>query len=74
MKGKLIMYFIYGIMDSIVLMLSIKWLIISVMDVDYIGVFIWALLISFNLDNMIDKHRNFKKYYPYFEDKWLQLF
>lgn len=74
MKGKLIMYFIYGIMDSIVLMLSIKWLIISVMDVDYIGVVIWSLLISFNLDNMIDKHRNFKKYYPYFEDKWLQLF
>lgn len=74
MKNKLVLYFVYGILDSLFLMISIKYLTTSVMDVDYFGVIIWSLLLSFNVDNMIDKHRAFKNYYPYFEDKWLQLF
>ena len=73
MRNTLILYFVYGILNLILLNVSIDCLIRSFVDVDYVGILLWAFILSTNLDDIITKHRNFMKYYPHFEDKWLSL-
>ena len=71
MKNSLILYFVYGVMGLILLGISLEFTIKSVIEVDYLGVLLWAFILCVDLNDMIDRHRNFTKYYPHFEDKWL---
>ena len=32
---------------------------------------IWFILFTINLRDLVDRQKNFMKYYPLFEDKWL---
>ena len=73
MRNTLVLYFVYGILNLILLNVSIDCLIRSFVDVDYVGILLWAFILSTNLDDIITKHRNFMKYYPHFEDKWLSF-
>lgn len=67
----LTIYFINGVVSVLVALLSLKFLIISFSEVSYFGVFIWSLIFSIEVYGLIERHINFMKYYPYFEDKWL---
>lgn len=73
MKNKLITYCVFSIMNLIVTLICFKYMVKSVNEIDYIGTILWTLLFSIELDSFINKHRNFVKYYPNFEDKWLDL-
>jgi hypothetical protein len=44
------------------------------MEIDYFGLIIFSILFSWELNEFINRQRNFVKYYPYFEDKWLGFF
>jgi hypothetical protein len=67
----LTIYFINGVLSVLVILISLKYLFVSFSEVSYFGVFIWSLIISIETDMLISRHKNFMKYYPYFEDKWL---
>lgn len=71
MKNSLVLYFVYGVMGLILLGISLEFTIKSVIEVDYLGVLLWSFILCVDLNDMIERHRNFTKYYPHFEDKWL---
>ncbi len=71
MKNSLVLYFVFGVMNLILLGISLEFTIKSVIEVDYLGVLLWSFILCVDLNDMIDRHRNFTKYYPHFEDKWL---
>lgn len=71
MKNGLLLYFVYGVMGFMVAGISLEYLFLSVMEVDYLGVLIWSLLFSTTVDDIVTKQINFSKYYPNFQDKWL---
>ena len=73
MKKNLFIYFVFAILDFLVIAISLKYTIKSVVEIDYIGCILWSLIFSLELDRFITRHRNFVKYYPNFEDKWLDL-
>jgi hypothetical protein len=45
-------------------------MVISVIEIDYIGVLLWSFIFAINLSRFLDRQRNFVKYYPNFEDTW----
>ena len=71
MRNTLVLYFVYGILNLILLKVSIDCIIRSFVDLDYVGILLWTFILSVDLRDIITKHRNFTKYYPHFEDKWL---
>lgn len=71
MKNSLVLYFVYGVMNLILLGISLEYTIKSVIEVDYLGVLLWSFILCVDLNDMINRQRNFAKYYPHFEDKWL---
>lgn len=71
MKNSLVLYFVFGVMNLILLGISLEFTIKSVIEVDYLGVLLWSFILCIDLNDMIERHRNFTKYYPHFEEKWL---
>lgn len=71
MKNGLLLYFMYGVLNLMILDISLRYLIVSIMEVDYIGVLLWSILLATDLNDLITKQKNFIKYYPYFQEKWL---
>jgi hypothetical protein len=71
MKNGLLLYFVYGVLNLMILDISLKYLIVSFMEVDYLGVLLWSILLATDLNDLINKQRNFVMYYPNFEEKWL---
>lgn len=71
MKNGLLLYFVYGVLNLMILDISLKYLIVSFMEVDYLGVLLWSILLATDLNDLINKQRNFVRYYPNFEEKWL---
>jgi hypothetical protein len=71
MKKDLLLYFIYGVLNLMILDISLKYLIVSIMEVDYFGVLLWSIFFATDLNDLINKQRNFFKYYPNFQEKWL---
>jgi hypothetical protein len=71
MKKDLLLYFIYGVLNLMILDISLKYLIVSIMEVDYPGVLLWSIFFATDLNDLINKQRNFFKYYPNFQEKWL---
>jgi hypothetical protein len=72
MKSSLFQYFIVGLFNLLTLSISLKFTIISVIEIDYLGVILWSLIFSLTLSEFVDKQREFEKYYPHFEDRWNQ--
>jgi hypothetical protein len=72
MKSSLFQYFIVGLFNLLTLSISLKFTIISVIEIDYLGVILWSLIFSLTLNEFVDKQREFEKYYPHFEDRWNQ--
>jgi hypothetical protein len=71
MKKDLLLYFIYGVLNIMILDISLKYVIVSIMEVDYPGVLLWSIFFATDLNDLINKQRNFFKYYPNFQEKWL---
>ena len=71
MNYNLLRYYVYVFINLCIIELSIEKLIPCVMNGSFWGTMLWAVLLSTTLDTLIDNHRNFMKYYPHFEDKWL---
>ncbi len=71
MKNGLLLYFIYGVLNLMILDISLKYLIVSIMEVDYPGVLLWSIFFATDLNDLINKQRNFFRYYPNFQEKWL---
>jgi len=71
MKNGLLFYMVYGILNFIVLGISFEYTVKSVIEVDYFGTLLWSLVFATELNDFINKHRNFVRYYPDFEDKWI---
>lgn len=71
MKNGLLLYFVYGVMGFMVAGISLEYLFLSVMEVDYLGVLLWSMILAMDLNDLITKHRNFVRYYPNFQEKWL---
>lgn len=71
MKKGLLLYFIYGVLNLMILDISLKYLIVSIMEIDYIGVLLWSLIMATDLNDLITKQKNFVRYYPNFQEKWL---
>lgn len=74
MKKNLFIYCVYAIINLIATLICFKYMVKSVIEIDYLGSILWSLLFSFELDSFINKHRNFVRYYPNFEDKWIDFF
>ena len=72
MKSSLFQYFIVGLFNLLTLSISLEFTIISVIEIDYLGVILWSLIFSLTLNEFVDKQREFEKYYPHFEDRWNQ--
>jgi hypothetical protein len=73
MKNNLVLYFVYEVLNLMFLGLSLKYLIVSVNAIDYVGVLLWSIILSVDLNDVINRYRNFTKYYPNFQDKWLNF-
>jgi hypothetical protein len=71
MKKDLLLYFIYGVLNLMILDISLKYLIVSIMEIDYIGVLLWSFIMATDLNDLITKQKNFVRYYPDFQEKWL---
>jgi hypothetical protein len=71
MKKDLLLYFIYGVLNLMILDISLKYLIVSIMEVDYPGVLLWSIFFATDLNDLINKQRNFFRHYPNFQEKWL---
>jgi hypothetical protein len=41
------------------------------MEIDYIGVLLWSFIMATDLNDLITKQKNFVRYYPDFQEKWL---
>lgn len=74
MNKNLIYYFIICLFDLITIHVSTQMLIESIIEPSIWGTLIFSLLFALTMDNLIDRQRNFVKYYPNFEDKWLNFF
>lgn len=74
MKNSLELYVVYSVLNLLLLSIGVKWLFTSVLECDYIGVLLWSFVVSVDLNDIVNKQRNFVKYYPHFEDKWLKFF
>ncbi len=74
MKKNLIYYFIICLFDLITIHVSTRMIIESIIEPSIWGTLIFSLLFALTMDNLIDRQRNFVKYYPNFEDKWLNSF
>jgi len=66
----LINYFVIGVLDLCLFLLCSKYMVISVIEIDYIGVLLWSFIFAIDLSRFLDRQRNFVKYYPNFEDTW----
>jgi hypothetical protein len=64
-------YQIYFILNLLVLKLFIGFLIFNFIGGSYLYVILCSLGIAMDLDDMIDRQRNFDRYYPHFTNKWL---
>jgi hypothetical protein len=64
-------YQIYFILNLLVLKLFIDYLITSFIGGDYLYVVMCSFIIASDLNDMINRQRNFDKYYPHFSNKWL---
>lgn len=67
-------YFIYSIVDIIQLMVFLKLAYLKFLNGETAMFSVWFILFVMNLNEMVTKGRNFRKYYPHFEDKWLYMF
>lgn len=74
MNKNLIYFIIFCMLDLLVLQVSSQHLVISVIESDIWGTLIFSLLFSITGDSFINRCGNFSKYYPNFEDKWLNFF
>lgn len=73
MKSNLFTYTLFGVINCYLIWIFTQYLVSAVLNEDLIRTFIWATLLSFDIDGLIERHRNFSKYYPNFEDKWIYL-
>ena len=71
MKNGLLLYFVYGVLNLMILDISLTYLIVSFLEVDYIGVLLWSMILAMDLTDLITKQKNFVRYYPNFQEKWL---
>jgi hypothetical protein len=69
---KLLDYFIKETLNICICYFLSLILIKSFMDGEYICL-LYTFLLSIEIDSMATRLKNFKKYYPNFEDKWINL-
>lgn len=74
MNKNLVYYIVFALFDILFCQICLKYIFISFMEIDYFGLIIFSILFSWELNEFINRQRNFVKYYPHFEDKWLGFF
>ena len=67
----LITYFVFSVFELVLFMVYSNCLVHSIMVVDYFGVIIWSIIFAIELNEFLNKHREFVKYHPNFTDRWL---
>ena len=73
MKSNLFTYTLFGVINCYLIWILTKYLVTAVLNVDLIQTLIWSTILAFDIDGLIERQRNFSKYYPNFEDKWSYL-
>lgn len=71
MNKNLIYYVIICVFNLITLYVSGKMIVYSIVESSILGTLIFSLLFALTTNEVINRQRNFVKYYPNFTDKWL---
>lgn len=66
-------YFLIFLFDLFLLYIFGSMMISSFLDNNLLYLTISSIIVAMDLNEMIDRHRNFRLYYPHFEDKWLKM-
>ena len=68
------LYFALFTLDIFLLYVFIPVMVTSFISSNFIVLIISSIVVASELNDMITRQQNFIKYYPHFEDKWLNLF
>jgi hypothetical protein len=71
MKNPFILYQTYFVLNLLLLKVFIGFLVESIILGNYTNVIMCSFVIASDINDMINRQRNFDKYYPHFEHKWL---
>lgn len=71
MRNSFYLFVAYCMVDCLFISIMLDYLIESFNNHNVGFLLIWSIILFSNLSTIVDKHRNFNLYYPYFEDKWL---
>ena len=71
MKNPFILYQTYFVLNLLILKVFIGFLVESIILGNYINVIMASFIVASDINDMINRQRNFGKYYPHFEHKWL---
>ncbi len=63
-------YYISSFIKLLILVLFLKYSIIYFLKADVTLFSLWFILFVCELRDVIDRQKNFLKYYPFFQDKW----
>jgi len=64
-------YYINSFLNLLLLSFFLKYSIIYFLNGNIPLFTVWFILFTSDLRDLINKQKNFNKYYPFFEDKWL---
>jgi hypothetical protein len=71
MKNPFILYQTYFVLNLLLLKVFIGFLVESIILGNYFNLIMCACVIASDINDMINRQRNFNKYYPHFVHKWL---
>lgn len=71
MKNTFYLFVAYCIVDCLFVSIMLDNVIESFKNHNIGFLLLWSIILFSNLNVIMNKYRNFKLYYPHFEDKWL---
>lgn len=71
MKNPFILYQTYFVLNLLILKVFIGFLVESIILGNYINVIMSSFIVASDINDMINRQRNFDKYCPHFKHKWL---
>jgi len=45
----------------------------AALNLEYFYTILWAIIFSTEINSTVEAERNLRKYYPYFEEKWMDV-
>lgn len=71
MKKSFVRYYVYLILNILLIKLFLGYIVTSFIDGNIWGVVIGSWVVASDLSGCIVRHQNFIKYYPFFNKNWL---